>query len=223
VSALIAGDAVQLAEWLNIGDALFVAAERIPRVSDGNRGGHDRVDFFAYMPSGEVFRFHPGRNTKEDAHPHRMRLDSLLFKFQTAAASGVGSALHAVPPGFVPYAGAPQPGVPYAGAPQPGVFAVTAAMLNEPSRHDVQCCSGKKLFRALAIHHQPGCEVDIAGGDVFPWWLALKSSVAGQDAIGGGIFRVLLSTHEGKPALLLENSQGRVRLTLTYRMEAEQL
>ena len=37
--------------WLGVPEALFITAEAIPRVTEG---GIARVDFFAYMPSGEV-------------------------------------------------------------------------------------------------------------------------------------------------------------------------
>jgi len=198
----------QLKDWLNISDALFVAAERVPRVSDANRAQLNRVDFFAYMPSGEVFRYHPGRTAKDDAHPHRMRADSQLFQFDVAAVTGVGSALHAVPPGFLASAGAPQP----------GVFAVTPVHLAEPSRYDVQSCSGQKLRTAMSVHHQPGVVVDITRGEIFPWWLAFASAPAGRDAIQDGIFAVYLSTHNEKPAFIVRNSVGRVRVTFGPKM-----
>jgi len=203
----------RLKDWLNISDALFVAAERIPKISDHNRGQQDRVDFFAYMPSGEVFRYHPGRTTKQDAHPHRMRADSQLFQFDVAAAAGVGSALHAVPPGFIASAGAPQP----------GVFAVTPAHLTELSRYDVQACSGQKLQAVMAAHHEPGVVVDITRGGMFPWWLALASGSLGQDAIKDGIFALQISTRNQKPVLIVHNSAGHVRITIGPRMVVENL
>ena len=75
-----------LKQKLNIPDALFVAAEMIPRIPDHNRGGRNRIDFFAYMPSGEVFRFHPGHKAKDDAQVQRMTRESHLFDFADAAA-----------------------------------------------------------------------------------------------------------------------------------------
>ena len=52
-----------LKEWLNITDALFVTAERIPKVFDHNRW-QIRVDVFAYMPLGAVIRYHSGKQSK---------------------------------------------------------------------------------------------------------------------------------------------------------------
>ena len=198
-----------LKELLNITDALFVTAERIPKVFDHNRR-QSRVDFFAYMPSGEVIRYHPGKQSKNDAFPHRMPSDSHLFEFVVAAATGVGSALHAVPPGFLASAGAPQP----------GVYAVTPAHLAELSMYDVPACCGRKLLVDLSqiLDRQPGMDVDITRGSTFPWWLTLASASSCSDAIKDGIFTVHVSTHNQKPVLIVDNSAGRVRVTFGRSM-----
>ena len=89
-----------LKDLLGVPDALFVTAEAIPRVEDGNRPGQFRVDFFAYMKSGDVHRYHPGSSPSQSATPHVMRMDSNLFQVDCATATGVGRALHLVAPGF---------------------------------------------------------------------------------------------------------------------------
>ena len=194
-----------LKQWLNISDALFVAAEMIPRIPDHNRAGLNRVDLFAYMPTGEVFRFHPGHKAKDDAHVQRMRNDSHLFDYAHAAASGVGSALHAVPPGFLASAGAPQP----------GVFAVTPAHLDELSRYDVQACCGRRLVAELSriLEVQPVPVIDITRGATFPWWLTVASYSACSAVVADGILEVLVTMHNQKPVLLVHNSAGKVRVT----------
>ena len=198
-----------LKELLNITDALFVTAERIPKVFDHNRR-QNRVDFFAYMPSGEVIRYHPGKQSRNDALPHRMPSDSQLFEFVVAAATGVGSALHAVPPGLLASAGAPQP----------GAYAVTPAHLAELSTYDVQACSGRKLLVELnqLLDRQPGMDVDITRGSTLPWWLTLAAASARSDAIRDGIFTVNVSTLNQKPVLMVDNSAGRVRVTFGRSM-----
>ena len=194
-----------LKDLLNIPDALFVAAEMIPRIPDHTRSGLNRVDFFAYMPSGEVFRFHPGHKAKDDAHVQRMRNDSHLFDYAHAAATGVGSALHAVPPGFLASAGAPQP----------GVFAVTPAHLAELSRYDVQARCGRKLLAELTriLDYQPVPVIDITRGATFPWWLTVASASACSAVVEEGIVEVLVTTHNQKPVLIVHNSAGKVRVT----------
>jgi len=117
---------------LNIADALFVAAERIASVQDHNRPRYNRVDFFAYMPSGEIFRYHPGRNAQQDARVHRMRFDSQILLKEVAEQTGVGGALRKRPPGFIAISGAPQL----------GHIAVTPAHLWEVSTYDIQGSHG---------------------------------------------------------------------------------
>ena len=202
-----------LKQKLNISDALFVAAEMIPRIPDHNRAGLNRVDLFAYMPTGEVFRFHPGHKAKDDAHVHRMRNDSQLFDYAHAAAQGVGNALHAAPPGFLVTAGAAQP----------GVFAVTPAHLPEFNTYDVQGLGGQKLLPELTriLGDESVPFIDITRGATFPWWLTLASAAASIAVVAEGIVAVHVTKHNQKPVLIVYNTAGRVRVRFGQTMVVE--
>ena len=156
------------------------------------------------MPSGEVFRFHPGRTAKDDAHVHRMGNDSHLFDYAHAAATGVGNALHAVPPGFLASVGASQP----------GVFAVTSQHLAEFSRYDVQALCGRTLLPELTriLDDQSVPVIDITRGATFPWWLTLASAAASIAVVAEGIVAVHVTKHNQKPVLIVYNTAGRVRV-----------
>ena len=84
---------------------LVVVAEKVLRVPDSNRPPHCRVDFFCYMPTGEVVRYHP-----HSLQPHSMPPRCKLFDAGLARSVGVGAALHLQPPRLVAYSGATQPG-----------------------------------------------------------------------------------------------------------------
>ena len=65
---------------------LAVVAEKVHRVPDDNRPPNVRIDFFCYMPDGEVWRYHPTSMQR-----HVMRWGCTLFNVDSASLHGVGS------------------------------------------------------------------------------------------------------------------------------------
>ena len=198
-----------LKDLLGVPDALFVTAEAIPRVEDGNRPGQFRVDFFAYMKSGDVHRYHPGSSPSQSATPHVMRMDSNLFQVDCATATGVGRALHLVAPGF-------------ASASSRGngndVAAFTLAHLQEVSIYDRQRNAGWRLLQQavtrMATKIPPGTnELDVTGGELFPWWLSVANCGHASAIVDDGIFEVKVAFHDNqKPVLIVRNTSGTYRV-----------
>ena len=115
-----------LAEELHEKDAIIVI-ERVTRVSDSNRPGHDRVDFFCYKANGDVWRYHTGRTQSSSMTPHCLPAGSPLFRDALAREEGVGRALYAQPPGLIRSSlGAVQPETSSLGAVQPESCAAVA-------------------------------------------------------------------------------------------------
>ena len=203
---------------LGVPEALFVTAEVIPRVAD--QADKDRVDFFAYLPSGEVHRYHPGSTPNRSAKPEVMRTGSHLFQFDVAASQGVGRALHLVPPGFASASSRGNDGEKCA------VF--TLSHLDELSEYDMQRNSAYKLLQ-VAVTRVPALipptsygrwgfkgDVDITDGTFFPWWLPIAASGRSIEIIGGGIFSVVVAfCGNEKPFLWIRNSRGMIRVFFT--------
>ena len=203
----------RLKESLGVPDALFVTAEVVPRVTDGNRLYKFRVDLFAYMPSGDVHRYHPS----DRPWPCQvMRMDSHLFQIDVATATGVGSALHLVPPGL---ASAPSRGN------MSDVPAFTPAHQSELISHDLQLPQGKptsgrwRLLRALVDKAataipEGSVELDVTDGKVFPWWLAIAGCDKATEIIDNGIFKVWVAVHkQHNPHLIVRNTRGFARVS----------
>ena len=129
------------------------------------------MDFFVYMPTGEVQRYHPGASAAQDATPQVMRLGSPLFHFDVAKETGVGSAMHTFPPGFQELVPAPSRG----SYDDSEVVAFAMKHLDLLSTYDMQRNSTKKLIQAAVTI--PGLRGDITDGKLFPWWLSLGDSV----------------------------------------------
>ena len=213
-----------LKKLLGVPEALFVTAEVIPRVSDHSQADKDRVDFFAYLPSGEVHRYHPGSTPSKSAKPEVMRTGSHLFQFDVAASQGVGRALHLVPPGFASASSRGNDGEECA------VF--TLSHLDELSEYDMQRNSAYKLLQ-VAVTRVPALipptsydgpggrwrlkgDVDITDGTLTPWWLPIAASGRSIEIIGGGIFSVEVAiTGNEKPFLRVRNSRGMIRVFFT--------
>ena len=105
----------------------LVVAEKVLRVPDSNRPPHCRVDFFCYMPTGEVVRYHP-----YSMQPHSMPPGCNLFDAGLARSVGVGAALHLQPPRLVAYSSATQPG-----DLQPGELLVTRQDMTALCTYDI--------------------------------------------------------------------------------------
>ena len=101
---------VDLGRRLAASPLLIVVAEKVLRVPDTNRPPHCRIDFFCYMPTGEVVRYHSGCSPQADMKPHTMRWGCNLFDAALARSRGVGAALHLRPPRLGASSGAAQPG-----------------------------------------------------------------------------------------------------------------
>ena len=204
-----------LKEKLDVPDALFVTAERIPRVKDASRPWQDRVDFFAYMLIGEVHRYHPGKRGNQSARVQVMRLGSPLFQFDVAATEGVGRALHIIPPGF---ASVPSRGNGNYGRSE--VFAFTMEHRALYSFNDMLQNSPHMLANVVvkkAADHIPGNrgEIDITDGRLFPWWLALGLSAMCTDVIQDGIYQVKAIMHDNQqPHLIIRTGVGLYRVNL---------
>ena len=207
-----------LKKLLGVPEALFVTAEVIPRVAD--QADKDRVDFFAYLPSGEVHRYHPGSTPNRSAKPEVMRTGSHLFQFDVAASQGVGRALHLVPPGFASASSRGNDGEECA--------AFTLLHIDELSEYDMQRNSAYKLLQ-VAVTRVPALipptsygrwglkgDMDITDGTLTPWWLPIAASGRSIDIIGGGVFSVEVAiTDNEKPFLRVRNSRGMIRVHFT--------
>ena len=67
-----------LGKHLTGSQPLAVVAEKVLRVRDINRPTYVRVEFFCYMPNGDVERHHPGHSRQGDMQAHVMRLGCTL-------------------------------------------------------------------------------------------------------------------------------------------------
>ena len=209
---------------LGVPEALFVTAEVITRVTAGNHESYKcQVDLFAYLPSGHVHRYHPGDRPERHASPCQvLRTDSHLFQIDVATTTGVGSALHLVPPGL---ASAPSRGDNTLPTNNRDIVAFTPAHQSELIRRDLQL-QGKptkngrwRLLRTLvdiaaAAIPEGSVELDVTDGKVFPWWLAIAGCHQAGEIIDDGIFKVWVAVHTTEhPHLIVRNTSGFVRVS----------
>jgi len=167
---------------LNIPQAVFIAAEIVNNIPDYNRGpNRSRVDFFCYMPDGQVCRKHPGRTASEDAQDYLMPPNAGLFDCTVAAQSGAGYAMHRCPPALALADGVPQP---------VGTVLLNQQHLAYYSRFDCDHWPWSKFEQRLRplLHDQK--VLDITEGKEIPWWLCLAHTVHLHDIIHEGILQV---------------------------------
>lgn len=152
---------------LNHEDVLCVTAERIPRVTDTNRKGCNRVDFFVYLKNESVLRFHPGRTTNTWAKPHMMLPNTRLFSRERACLTGVGNALHMTPPGLVQNID---------GADQPVVLC-SIDDLDSIADYDANMHGWPRMVAALThVDRSMHADFDYSNGAEIPWWLWLANT-----------------------------------------------
>ena len=194
-----------LREAFGVREAVDITAEQVNRVHDHNRPPQLRVDFFAYMPTGEVIRFHPGHKSAQDAKPHHMLPYSCLFRYVDAYEHGVGHALHRIPPGFVTGGGASQP-VASSSVDQPGVLAFQQAHSKDMHVYDIQHCTWKKFWQVIQdFDYADQSEIDITDGAFYPWWLWLSTAGNIQQVTRDGVSSVRLSLFEDKRCIIISS------------------
>lgn len=206
-----------LAAALGKPEALAVVAEQIFRVPDHNRPPYRRVDFFCYMPNGDVVRYHPGRTQREDMQPHHMPQGTALFNMRHACQRGVGAVLHRQPPALVRNAGALQPGVQNAGALQPRVPLCTRDDMNSLCIYDIQSINWRQVRRILDSLGNEDAEFDWNSGDTFAWWVWLANTGARWGMVGEGVFEVRATVSAGAGAVEVTSTNGRFRITARGR------
>ena len=196
---------VDVEKELCLQDAVMVTAERVNRIYDHNRPPKLRVDIFAYLVSGEVVRYHPGRNRKADAQPHRMSFPSCLYCLEDALTRGVGQSLHVKPPGAVDF---------YGGASQPAVPVLLAQMhILDVNTYDKQMCGWTHFWKfVIGLNFNGSTEIDITAGEHYPWWLFLSSNGAIRDVIQHGVTRIRVSFYEGHRCIFVTNDRGDYRV-----------
>ena len=146
----------------------LVVAEMVVRVPDHNRAPHCRIDFFCYMPTGEVVRYHPGRSREGDMQPHSMPPGCNLFDVDLARVVGVGAALHRQPPRLQASSGAFQPG-----GLQPGPLLCTREDMDAICTYDIHQVSWRQVRDKLAELDDFDQQIDWRDGKEFPRWVWL--------------------------------------------------
>ena len=184
---------------------LAVVAEKVLRLRDSNRPTYVRIEFFCYMPDGDVERHHPGRSREGDMQPHVMRWGCTLFNADSAYSHGVGAALHMRPPRLEASPGAPQPGDPL----------VIREDMNAMCVYDIQQTSWKRVHQKLRELGHEDQELDWSNGEHFPWWLWLANTGQIRNVANDGISRVRLSVSDGFRCVIVDSVRG------TYRIRAD--
>ena len=182
-------------------EGAIVVAEKVSRVPDPNRGGDSRVDFFCYKANGDVVRHHPGRCAKQDMRPHRMPWGSVLFDRAAASSAGVGSALHARPPGLL--------GVATCTA---GTVLADRAAMSELCPFDVKSVNWKLVREALRVLPSEDHTVDWSDGALFPWWVWLANTGTLRDVVNNGVRSVHLEVRNGEKSVVVRSVAGEFRL-----------
>ena len=173
-------------------------AEKVLRVRDHNRPPHCRIDFFCYMPTGEVVRYHPGRSPQGDMKPHIMLPGCNLFAAALARSVGVGAALHLRPPRLVASSGATQP----------GDLLCTRQDMSAFCAYDINEVNWKQVREKLAELGDYDQEVDWSDGQHFPWWLWLANTWKTSDVVNDGISHVRLSVSNGFKCVVVDSVLG---------------
>ena len=192
-------------------EGAIVVAERVVRVKDPNREFRDRVDFFCYKEDGEVIRCHPGHTVSSDMKSHSMPRGCLCFRMATAAHYGVGSSLHAEPPGLVHEDNLSLPVQDPAGAAQPGGstrILVTAQQLEQVCPYDMKTISWTRLWKELDELPNYDETADWSDGKQFPWWLALGNSETLKPIVNSGITAVEVNVSKGTKCILVNTVGG---------------
>ena len=186
-------------------DALAVTAEKVLRVPDTNRRGAPcRIDFFAYMPSGEVRRYHP-----DTGQPHTMAWRCNLFDVSTACSRGVGAALHQKPPGALQHGGSqPRP----LAAPFP--LLATPQDLRQVQMYDIQMLNWRAVEEALGAVDDQNHTVDWSDGEHFPWWVWLANTGKLSRVVNTGIWRVEVQVAHGNKQVVVHSVGGVYRLSV---------
>ena len=156
---------------------LAVVAEKVHRLQDSNRPTYVRIDFFCYMPDGDVWRYHPC-----SMQPHVMRWGCTLFNAESAYLDGVGAALHTRPPRREASSGAPQPGDPL----------VIREDMDAMCMYDIQQSSWKRVYQKLLELGDEDQELDWSNGEDFPWWVWLANVGWMRDVSNDGITGIRL-------------------------------
>ena len=193
----------QLRNHFGAQTALQVVAEKVPRVPDTNRAPQARVDFFCYYADGRVVRHHPGRNDAQDMQPHTMHPGCNLYYLPDAREEGVGAVLHRYAPGFMPDAGAPQP----------GVMLCSRADMNRLCTFDVQTLAWRHIRGALDTLPAVAGEVDWSDGAAFPCWVFLARKGKIHDIVGDGIFRVRAVVQGNIRGIIVTTTTGQYLLS----------
>ena len=187
---------------------LVVVAEKVLRVRDHNRPPHCRIDFFCYMPTGEVVRYHPGRSPQGDMQPHTMLPGCNLFDAALARSVGVGAALHQRPPRLVASSGAAQP----------GELLCTRQDMDAFCPYDINEVNWRQVRDRLAELGDHDQEVDWSDGQHFPWWLWLANTGKIRDVANDGISSVRLSVNNGMKCVGVVSARGTYYLSGTGKM-----
>jgi len=194
-----------LGSHLSESSPVAVVAEKVARVLDNNRPPYCRIDFFCYMPTGEVVRCHPGSSRQGDMKPHTMLPGCNLFDAASARSVGVGATLHQRPPRLVASSGAPQPG---------GLLC-TREDMTALCVYDIQQTSWKRVHQKLRELGHEDQELDWSNGGHFPWWVWLANVGWMQNVANDGITRVRLSVSDGFRCVIVDSVRG------TYRISAD--
>ena len=179
---------------------LAVVAEKVLRVRDSNRPPHVRIDFFCYMPDGDVERHHPC-----SMQPHVMRWGCTLFNADSAYLHGVGAALHTRPPRLEASPGAFQPGDPL----------VIREDMNAMCVYDIQQTNWKRVYQKLLELGDEDQELEWSNGEDFPWWVWLANVGWMRNVSNDGITGVRLSVAGGFRCVIVDS------LRETYRISAD--
>ena len=190
---------IDLGSHLSESSPVAVVAEKVLRLRDSNRPTYVRIEFFCYMPDGDVERHHPGRSREGDMQPHVMRWGCTLFNADSAYSHGVGAALHMRPPRLEASPGAPQPGDPL----------VIREDMNAMCVYDIQQTSWKRVVlpRLRDLGHEDQ-EIDVSNGERFPWWVWLANTGQIRNVANDGISRVRLSVSNGFRCVVVDSVQG---------------
>ena len=179
---------------------LAVVAEKVHRLRDSNRPTYVRIDFFCYMPDGDVERHHPC-----SMQPHVMRWGCTLFNADSAYLHGVGAALHTRPPRLEASPGAPQPGDPL----------VIREDMNAMCVYDIQQTNWKRVYQKLLELGDEDQELEWSNGEDFPWWVWLANVGWMRNVSNDGITGVRLSVAGGFRCVIVDS------LRETYRISAD--
>ena len=181
-----------------------ITAEKILRIPSDNHPGQCRVDFFMYCADGSIVRFHPGFNDQSTMRPHLMPAGSCLFDECSARITGVGSALHSAPPGYLRSAGAPQLG---------------DILFNERdaeaiATYDTQMFGWRRVRNFLdSLPNTVDWDIDWSDGFEFPWWLWIANPGRTRELIGDGIISVKAICRDKVKSLQVTSPQGQREIT----------